>query len=123
MADKSDYTRESLLYGSDVLVIYRDPITPPKPAPGQPGTHSNFTPHEPEIFIAVLSDSHIVAFNGHDQPAAFARVLGHGVRLDGLQGCRLHVSPMKRARAGGPGKWNREGIDQERNRPAAGKPP
>ena len=36
MADKSDYTRESLLYGSDVLVIYRDPVTPPKPAPGQP---------------------------------------------------------------------------------------
>ena len=73
MADKSDYTRESLLYGSDVLVIYRDPVTPPKPAPGQPGTHSNFTPHEPEIFIAVLSDSHIVAFNGHVD-------LGTGIR-------------------------------------------
>ena len=73
MADKSDYTRESLLYGSDVLVIYRDPVTPPKPAPGQPGTHSNFTPHEPEIFIAVLSDGHIVAFNGHVD-------LGTGIR-------------------------------------------
>lgn len=33
MADKSDYTRESLLYGSDVLVIYRDPVTPPSPRP------------------------------------------------------------------------------------------
>ena len=73
MADKSSYTRQSLLQDPDLLVIYRDPVTPPKPAPGQPGTHSNFTPREPEIFIAVLSDSHIVAFNGHVD-------LGTGIR-------------------------------------------
>jgi len=44
----------------------------------------------------------LVAFDGHDQPAALARVLGHGMCLDGLQGCWLHVSPMKKARASGP---------------------
>ncbi|AQU83971.1 MULTISPECIES: xanthine dehydrogenase family protein molybdopterin-binding subunit [unclassified Halomonas] len=73
MAVKSDYTRQSLLLDPDLLVIYRDPITPPKPAPGQPGTHSDFTPREPEIFIAVLSDGHILAFNGHVD-------LGTGIR-------------------------------------------
>ncbi|HDZ46694.1 hypothetical protein LCGC14_0159180 [marine sediment metagenome] len=73
MAVKSDYTRQSLLHGSDLLVIYRDPVTPPKPAPGQPGTHSDFTPREPEIFIAILSDGHILAFNGHVD-------LGTGIR-------------------------------------------
>lgn len=73
MAVKSDYTRQLLLLDPDLLVIYRDPITPPKPAPGQPGTHSDFTPREPEIFIAVLSDGHILAFNGHVD-------LGTGIR-------------------------------------------
>ncbi|WP_447044679.1 molybdopterin cofactor-binding domain-containing protein [Vreelandella sp. H-I2] len=73
MAVKSDYTRQSLLHESDLLVIYRDPVAPPKPAPGQPGTHSDFTPHEPEIFIAILSDGHILAFNGHVD-------LGTGIR-------------------------------------------
>ncbi|MGP9567930.1 molybdopterin cofactor-binding domain-containing protein [Halomonas sp. AOP5-B2-8] len=73
MADKSNYTRQSLLHEPDLLVVYRDPITPPKPAPGQPGTLSLFTPIEPEIFIAILSDSHIVAFNGHVD-------LGTGIR-------------------------------------------
>ncbi|MCL5424491.1 molybdopterin cofactor-binding domain-containing protein [Halomonas sp. NPDC076908] len=73
MAVKSDSTRQSLLHGSDLLVVYRDPVTPPKPAPGQPGTHSDFTPREPEIFIAILSDGHILAFNGHVD-------LGTGIR-------------------------------------------
>ncbi|MGQ7262063.1 molybdopterin cofactor-binding domain-containing protein [Vreelandella sp. V005] len=73
MADKLNYTRQSLLHEPDLLVIYREPVAPPKPAPGQPGTHSDFIPVEPEIFIAVLSDSHILAFNGHVD-------LGTGIR-------------------------------------------
>lgn len=73
MTDRSNPQRESLLQNSDLLVIYRDPVTPPVPAPGQPGTLSNFTPKEPELFIAVLSDSHILAFNGHVD-------LGTGIR-------------------------------------------
>jgi nicotinate dehydrogenase subunit B len=73
MADKRNYTRQSLLHEPDLLVIYREPVAPPKPAPGQPGTHSDFIPVEPEIFIAVLSDSHILAFNGHVD-------LGTGIR-------------------------------------------
>ncbi|WP_422103141.1 molybdopterin cofactor-binding domain-containing protein [Vreelandella sp.] len=73
MADKLNYTRQSLLHETDLLVVYREPVAPPKPAPGQPGTHSDFTPVEPEIFIAVLSDSHILAFNGHVD-------LGTGIR-------------------------------------------
>ena len=73
MADKRNYTRQSLLHEPDLLVIYREPVAPPKPAPGQPGTLSDFIPVEPEIFIAVLSDSHILAFNGHVD-------LGTGIR-------------------------------------------
>ena len=73
MTGRSNPQRQSLLQDSDLLVIYRDPVTPPVPAPGQPGTLSNFTPKEPELFIAVLSDSHILAFNGHVD-------LGTGIR-------------------------------------------
>lgn len=65
--------RHELLTGTDMLVVYRDPVVPPKPAPGQPGTHSNFVPSEPELFIALLEDGQVMAFNGHVD-------LGTGIR-------------------------------------------
>ena len=73
MTDKKVYDRKALLHDPDLLIVYRDPITPPKPAPGQPGTHSNFVPTEPEIFIAILSTDQVLAFNGHVD-------LGTGIR-------------------------------------------
>ncbi|MGO2146925.1 molybdopterin cofactor-binding domain-containing protein, partial [Halomonas sp.] len=73
MTGKKVYDRQALLHDPDHLIVYRDPITPPKPAPGQPGTHSNFVPTEPEIFIAILSAGQVLAFNGHVD-------LGTGIR-------------------------------------------
>ncbi|MGY3726993.1 MULTISPECIES: xanthine dehydrogenase family protein molybdopterin-binding subunit [Cobetia] len=65
--------RRALLTGTDILVVYRDPVIPPKPAPGQPGTHSDFIPTEPEIFLAICADGRVMAFNGHVD-------LGTGIR-------------------------------------------
>lgn len=73
MASISLPDRHSLLHGTDLLVVYREPVVPPKPAPGQPGAHSDFIPTEPELFIAVLADGRVMAFNGHVD-------LGTGIR-------------------------------------------
>lgn len=73
MATLSLPDRHALLHGGDLLVVYRDPLIPPRPAPGQPGTHSDFIPTEPELFIAVLADGRVMAFNGHVD-------LGTGIR-------------------------------------------
>ncbi|MCS2608104.1 xanthine dehydrogenase family protein molybdopterin-binding subunit [Halomonas dongshanensis] len=67
------HDRQSLLNDPDLLVVYRDPVASPKPAPGQPGTHSDFVPTEPELFIAVLPSGQVLAFNGHVD-------LGTGIR-------------------------------------------
>ena len=66
-------SRDALLHQPDVLVVFRDPQPTPKPAPGQPGTHSDFVPTEPELFIAVLADGRVLGFNGHVD-------LGTGIR-------------------------------------------
>ncbi|MFC3282088.1 xanthine dehydrogenase family protein molybdopterin-binding subunit [Litchfieldella rifensis] len=73
MARSSLPPRHSLLNDPDLLVVYRDAVVPPTPAPGQPGTHSDFIPTEPELFVAVLDDGHVMAFNGHVD-------LGTGIR-------------------------------------------
>ncbi|MCP1314978.1 MULTISPECIES: molybdopterin cofactor-binding domain-containing protein [unclassified Halomonas] len=67
------HDRQALLHGSNLLVVYRDPVASPKPAPGQPGTHSDFVPTEPEFFVAVLDSGQVLAFNGHVD-------LGTGIR-------------------------------------------
>ncbi|WP_447956567.1 molybdopterin cofactor-binding domain-containing protein [Vreelandella sp. EE7] len=71
--DKRHYDRQALLNDSDLLVVYKDALPSPKPAPGQPGTHSDFVPTEPELFIALLADGRVLAFNGHVD-------LGTGIR-------------------------------------------
>lgn len=67
------HDRQALLHDPDLLVVYRNAVPSPKPAPGQPGTHSDFLPTEPEFFIAVLGSGQVLAFNGHVD-------LGTGIR-------------------------------------------
>lgn len=67
------HDRQALLHDPDLLVVYRDAVPSPKPAPGQPGTLSDFVPTEPEFFIAVLGSGQVLAFNGHVD-------LGTGIR-------------------------------------------
>ncbi|MGI4857427.1 MAG: molybdopterin cofactor-binding domain-containing protein [Janthinobacterium lividum] len=66
-------TRRALLARDGCLSIVRQPLTPVVPAPGQPGSGSTYVPDLPEIFVAVLDDGRILAFNGHVD-------LGTGIR-------------------------------------------
>ncbi len=66
-------TRHSLLHDLGVLTVYRKPVPPPVPAPGQPGNRTDYVATEPELFIAMLADGRVLAFNGHVD-------LGTGIR-------------------------------------------
>jgi CO/xanthine dehydrogenase Mo-binding subunit len=66
-------TRVELLARNGCLTIVRQPLAPVKPAPGQPGSGSSYVQDTPEIFVAVLDDGRILAFNGHVD-------LGTGIR-------------------------------------------
>ncbi|MBN3726821.1 molybdopterin cofactor-binding domain-containing protein [Burkholderia sp. Ac-20379] len=65
--------RSELLARDGCLAVIRRPAAPVKPAPGQPGSLSSYTPDVPEVFVAVLDDGRILAFNGHVD-------LGTGIR-------------------------------------------
>ena len=65
--------RADLLARNGRLAIIRQPLSPVAPARGQPGSHSTFVPDVPEVFVAVLDDESILAFNGHVD-------LGTGIR-------------------------------------------
>ncbi|MEK6298070.1 MAG: molybdopterin cofactor-binding domain-containing protein, partial [Paraburkholderia tropica] len=65
--------RSELLARASCLTVVRQPAPPVKPAPGQPGSLSSFVPEVPEVFVAVLDDGRILAFNGHVD-------LGTGIR-------------------------------------------
>ncbi|EFI61531.1 MULTISPECIES: molybdopterin cofactor-binding domain-containing protein [Comamonas] len=68
-----------LLTRADTLLVVRQPVAPPRPAPGQPGTATDYVQSTPEIFVAVLADEdapqgwRTLAFNGHVD-------LGTGIR-------------------------------------------
>ena len=68
-----------LLDRADTLLVVRQPVAPPKPAPGQPGSGTDYVQATPEIFVAVLADPdaetgwRAMAFNGHVD-------LGTGIR-------------------------------------------
>jgi isoquinoline 1-oxidoreductase len=70
---------DGLLSHVGALLVVRNPVAPPTPAPGQPGAASTYVPATPEIFVAVLCDDghpsgwRALAFNGHVD-------LGTGVR-------------------------------------------
>nr|WP_241022969.1 molybdopterin cofactor-binding domain-containing protein [Burkholderia sp. Se-20373] len=55
------------------VAVIRPPAPPAKPAPGQPGSLSSYVPALPEVFVAILDDGRILAFNGHVD-------LGTGIR-------------------------------------------
>ena len=73
----------ALLAHADALLVVREPTAPPKPAPGQPGTATDYVQATPEIFVAVVADGsrvseggagwRVLAFNGHVD-------LGTGIR-------------------------------------------
>jgi nicotinate dehydrogenase subunit B len=65
--------RADVLARNGRLAIVRQPAAPVVPARGQPGSHSTFVPAVPEVFVAILDDGTILAFNGHVD-------LGTGIR-------------------------------------------
>lgn len=65
--------RSELLAHTGGLTVIRPPAPPVKPAPGQPGSLSSYVPALPEVFVAILDDGRILAFNGHVD-------LGTGIR-------------------------------------------
>ncbi|MCA7885603.1 molybdopterin-dependent oxidoreductase [Burkholderia contaminans] len=65
--------RSDLLARNGCLTVIRPPAPPVKPAPGQPGSLSSYVPALPEVFVAILDDGRILAFNGHVD-------LGTGIR-------------------------------------------
>jgi len=65
--------RRQLFERSDVLLVIRPPQPGAVPAPGQPGTASSYVQALPDVFIAVLGDGSVLAFNGHVD-------LGTGIR-------------------------------------------
>ncbi|PFH30289.1 molybdopterin-binding aldehyde dehydrogenase-like protein [Burkholderia sp. JKS000303] len=71
--DSSSVNRSELLARDGCLTVIRPPAPPVKPAPGQPGSLSSYVPALPEVFVAILDDGRILAFNGHVD-------LGTGIR-------------------------------------------
>jgi CO/xanthine dehydrogenase Mo-binding subunit len=65
--------RSELLARDGCLSVIRQPAPPVKPAPGQPGSLSSYVPALPDVFVAILGDGRILAFNGHVD-------LGTGIR-------------------------------------------
>lgn len=67
---------EQLLSATSGVLVLRDPVAPPKPMPGQPGSATDYVADTPEVFVAVVPiDGRIKvwAFNGHVD-------LGTGIR-------------------------------------------
>jgi len=65
--------RRALFERSDLLLVTRAPQPGARPSPGQPGTASNYVQPLPDVFIALLADGAVLAFNGHVD-------LGTGIR-------------------------------------------
>ncbi|WP_425468722.1 molybdopterin cofactor-binding domain-containing protein [Pigmentiphaga aceris] len=63
----------ALLQDRHALLVTRAPLPGVKPAPGQPGAASDYVPPTPDIFVAVLANGLVLAFNGHVD-------LGTGIR-------------------------------------------
>ncbi|GAA5235331.1 xanthine dehydrogenase family protein molybdopterin-binding subunit [Verticiella sediminum] len=72
---------DRLLARHDALLVVREPVAPPKPAPGQPGAATDYVQSTPEVFVALLAEPgpdgeprvRAYAFNGHVD-------LGTGIR-------------------------------------------
>ncbi|WP_343650918.1 molybdopterin cofactor-binding domain-containing protein [Herbaspirillum sp.] len=65
--------RRQLLERGDALLVTRAPQPGAKPAPGQPGAASSYVQPLPDVFVALLAEGRVLAFNGHVD-------LGTGIR-------------------------------------------
>ena len=65
--------RQMLFDRAGTLLVTRPAALPPQPSPGQPGIPSRYLQSHPDIFVAVLDDGQVLAFNGHVD-------LGTGIR-------------------------------------------
>lgn len=65
--------RRALFERGGALLVTRAPQPGAVPAPGQPGTASSYVQPLPDVFIALLDDGGVLAFNGHVD-------LGTGIR-------------------------------------------
>lgn len=65
--------RRALFERSGVLLVTRAPQPGARPAPGQPGTASDYVQPLPDVFVALQDDGRVLAFNGHVD-------LGTGIR-------------------------------------------
>lgn len=57
--------RRHLFERSDVLLVTRSPQPAVQPSPGQPGAASSYVQPLPDVFVALLGDGRVLAFNGH----------------------------------------------------------
>lgn len=65
--------RRALFERDDVLLVTRPPQPAATPSPGQPGNASAYVQPLPDVFVALLGDGRVLAFNGHVD-------LGTGIR-------------------------------------------
>ncbi len=65
--------RQELVNREHCLTVVRPAARPVPAVPGQPGNPSTYVPDVAEVFIAILDDDRILAFNGHVD-------LGTGIR-------------------------------------------
>lgn len=81
----------ALLAHPDALLVVREPSAPPKPAPGQPGSASDYVQATPEIFIAIVRDAGLVA---GDTPSPGWRVLAFNGHVDLGTGIRTSLAQI-----------------------------
>ena len=81
----------ALLAHPDALLVVREPSAPPKPAPGQPGSASNYVQPTPEIFIAIVRDAGLIA---DDLPSPGWRVLAFNGHVDLGTGIRTSLAQI-----------------------------
>ncbi|MGV2861471.1 molybdopterin cofactor-binding domain-containing protein [Achromobacter sp. AGC39] len=81
----------ALLAHPDALLVVRQPSVPPKPAPGQPGSATEYVQPTPEIFVAIVRDADLVA---GDTPSPGWRVLAFNGHVDLGTGIRTSLAQI-----------------------------
>ncbi|MDX3987988.1 MAG: molybdopterin-dependent oxidoreductase [Achromobacter sp.] len=81
----------ALLAHPDALLVVREPSAPPKPAPGQPGSATEYVQPTPEIFVAIVRDAGLVA---GDTPSPGWRVLAFNGHVDLGTGIRTSLAQI-----------------------------